>query len=119
MECRWTPRWHVQRFAHPRHVRATETGRALNRSARDSDTRGFHRLSNGSRLCWLLLLQESTSHKLRQDVRRYRHCSGRCSGSGVWPPDRGPRKEEVPFDPLRGGRQKDLARIGSYPSFIV
>lgn len=62
MGCRRTPRWHVRRLAHTRHVRATETRRALNRSARDSDTRGFHGLSNGSRLCWLLLLQESTSH---------------------------------------------------------
>lgn len=88
----WTiPRWHVQRLAHPRHVRATETQRALNRSARDSDTRDFHGLSNGWWLCWLLLLQESTSHKLRRDIRRYRHCSSRCSGPGVWPPERGPR----------------------------
>lgn len=89
--CRRHPRWHVRRLTHQRHVRATETQRALNRSARDSDTRGFHGLSNGWRLCWLLLLQESTSHELRRDIRRYRHCSSRCSGSGVWPPERAPR----------------------------
>lgn len=106
------PGWHVRRLAHPRHVRATDkTRRALNRGTRDSDTRGFHGLSNGRRLCRLFAAarEHVAWSYVEMYVRQYWHCSGCCSGPGVWPPERGPRvlEEEVLLDPPRGGRRRE------------